>query len=46
MINDTFQTVGDLRITLRNIHTGEITVDRLEKNLVVTVGKSFIAAIS
>lgn len=44
MINDTFQTVGDLRITLRNIHTGEITVDRLEKNLVVNVGKSFIAS--
>lgn len=44
MINDTFQTVGDLRIKLRNIHTGEITVDRLEKNLVVNVGKSFIAS--
>ena len=44
MINDTFQIVGDLRIKLRNILTGEITVDRLEKNLVVTVGKSFIAS--
>lgn len=44
MINDTFQIVGDLRIKLRNILTGEITVDRLEKNLVVNVGKSFIAS--
>lgn len=44
MINDTFQTVGDLRIKLRNTLTGEIIVDRLEKNLVVNVGKSFIAS--
>lgn len=44
MINDTFQIVGDLRIKLRNTLTGEITVDRLEKNLVVNVGKSFIAS--
>lgn len=43
MINDTLQTIGELHIQVRDTSTGELKVDRLEKNLVVTVGKNFIA---
>jgi hypothetical protein len=44
MINDTFKIKGDLRIILRDTVTGEIKLDRLEKNLVVGTGKTFICS--
>lgn len=44
MINDNFNIKGDLRIILRDTITGEVKLDRLEKNLVVTAGKTYIAS--
>jgi len=44
MINDTFKIKGDLRIILRDTITGEVKLDRLEKNLVVGAGKTFICS--
>ena len=44
MINDNFPIKGDLHIVVKDSKTGEVKVDRLEKNLVVTVGKDWIAS--
>lgn len=44
MINDNFPIKGDLHIVIKDALTGEVKVDRLEKNLVVTVGKNWIAS--
>lgn len=44
MINETISVKGDLRIVIKDTQTGEIKLDREEKNLVVTVGKNFIAS--
>ena len=44
MINDNFPIKGDLRIVIKDALTGEVKVDRLEKNLVVTTGKNWIAS--
>ena len=43
MIQDSFPIKGELQILIRNTITGEV-VERLEKNLVVSVGKDFIAS--
>ena len=43
MIKDAFPIKGELQIILRDILTGEVRV-RNEKNLVVSVGKQFIAS--
>lgn len=43
MIKDSFPIKGELQILIRNTLTGEV-VERLEKNLVVSVGKAFIAS--
>ena len=43
MLNDNLTIKGELEIILRNTLTGEIT-KRQEKNLVVSVGKAFIAS--
>lgn len=43
MIKDAFPIKGELQIILRDILTGDIRV-RNEKNLVVSVGKQFIAS--
>lgn len=44
MIKDNFPIKGDLRIVIKDALTGKVKVDRLEKNLVVTVGKDWIAS--
>lgn len=44
MIKENFNIKGDLRIILRDTVTGEVKLDRLEKNLVVTAGKTYIAS--
>lgn len=44
MINDNFPIKGDLHIVVKDSKTGEVKVDRLEKNLVVTAGKEWIAS--
>ena len=44
MIKDNFPIKGDLHIVVKDSKTGEVKVDRLEKNLVVTVGKNWIAS--
>lgn len=44
MINENIGVKGDLRIVIKDTQTGEIKLDREEKNLVVTVGKNFIAS--
>lgn len=44
MINDNFPIKGDLHIVVKDSKTGEVKVDRLEKNLVVTAGKAWIAS--
>jgi len=44
MINENFPIKGDLRIVIKDALTGEVKVDRLEKNLVVTNGKTWIAS--
>ncbi len=44
MIKDNFPIKGDLHIVIKDALTGEVKVDRLEKNLVVTVGKDWIAS--
>lgn len=44
MIKDNFPIKGDLHIVVKDSKTGEVKVDRLEKNLVVTVGKEWIAS--
>lgn len=44
MINENFPIKGDLHIVIKDALTGEVKVDRLEKNLVVTVGKEWIAS--
>lgn len=44
MIKDNFPIKGDLHIVIKDALTGEVKVDRLEKNLVVTVGKNWIAS--
>lgn len=44
MINENFPIKGDLRILIKDALTGEVKVDRLEKNLVVTTGKQLIAS--
>lgn len=44
MIKDNFPIKGDLHIVVKDSKTGEVKVDRLEKNLVVTVGKDWIAS--
>lgn len=36
MINENFPIKGDLHIVIKDALTGEVKVDRLEKNLVVT----------
>lgn len=43
MIKDSFPIKGELQILIRNTLTGEV-VERLEKNLIVSVGKSYIAS--
>ena len=43
MIKDSFPIKGELQILIRNTLTGEV-VERLENNLVVSVGKAFIAS--
>ena len=44
MIKDNFPIKGDLHIVIKDALTGEVKVDRLEKNLVVTTGKEWIAS--
>lgn len=44
MIKENFPIKGDLHIVVKDSKTGEVKVDRLEKNLVVTVGKNWIAS--
>ena len=44
MINDNFPIKGDLHIVVKDSKTGEVKVDRLEKNLVVTAAKTWIAS--
>lgn len=44
MIKEQFPIKGDLHIVVKDALTGEVKVDRLEKNLVVTVGKNWIAS--
>lgn len=44
MIKEDFPIKGDLHIVIKDALTGEVKVDRLEKNLVVTVGKTWIAS--
>lgn len=44
MIKEDFPIKGDLHIVVRDAQTGQVKVDRLEKNLVVTAGKSWIAS--
>lgn len=44
MIKDNFPIKGDLHIVIKDALTGKVKVDRLEKNLVVTVGKNWIAS--
>ena len=44
MINDNFPIKGDLHIVVKDAKTGEVKLDRLEKNLVVTAGKDWIAS--
>ena len=43
MLNENISIKGDLKITLRDVVTGEL-MERIEKNLVVSVGKSYIAS--
>lgn len=43
MLNENISIKGDLKITLRDVVTGELR-ERIEKNLVVSVGKSYIAS--
>ena len=43
-MNDNFTPTGELRIIVRDAGTGEIKLDQVYKNLVVTVGKNFIAS--
>lgn len=42
MIKDTFPVKGDLEITIVDSITGELKLNRKEKNLVVTAGKNLI----
>lgn len=44
MFKENFPIKGDLHIVIKDALTGEVKVDRLEKNLVVTVGKDWIAS--
>lgn len=44
MFKENFPIKGDLHIVIKDALTGEVKVDRLEKNLVVTVGKNWIAS--
>lgn len=44
MINENFPIKGDLHIVIKDALTGEVKLDRLEKNLVVTTGKEWIAS--
>lgn len=44
MFKENFPIKGDLHILIKDALTGEVKVDRLEKNLVVTVGKEWIAS--
>ena len=44
MFKENFPIKGDLHIVIKDALTGEVKVDRLEKNLVVTVGKEWIAS--
>ena len=44
MIKDNFPIKGDLHIVIKDALTGEVKLDRLEKNLVVTAGKDWIAS--
>ena len=44
MIKDNFPIKGDLHIVIKDALTGEVKLDRLEKNLVVTAGKNWIAS--
>lgn len=44
MLNDTLKITGDVTITLVDQTTGEVKDSREIKNLVVTSGKTFIAA--
>lgn len=44
MIIENFPVKGDLHIVVKDTLTGETKLDLLEKNLVVTVGKNWIAS--
>ena len=44
MFKENFPIKGDLHIVIKDALTGEVKIDRLEKNLVVTVGKDWIAS--
>lgn len=44
MIKDDIKLRGDLRIVITDSVTGKVKEDRLEKNLVVTTGRDFIAS--
>jgi hypothetical protein len=44
MVNDNITVSGELRITLKDSVTNEIKEIRSVKNLVVNVGKAFIAS--
>lgn len=43
MTNDTISLKGELHIQVRNTQTG-VVIERTEKNLVVAIGKAFIAS--
>lgn len=44
MIKDDIKLRGDLHIVITDSVTGKVKEDRLEKNLVVTTGRNFIAS--